>query len=401
MVCRCGVVGGVGLRSPPRPGGSELPSPAAGYTRLSVSALRLDSRARARPAAGSRPRRRWATGRRIAAAGLLLSGLVAGPLPAAPPAAPPVAPLATPPAAPPTVWIDAPADLAPAAARLREWQPDRLAGFQRLIGLPAAGAPIRVVLVTEDSIPASVVPPWIAGYAQRDGLVVLFPARVPAYPNSSLDELLGHEVAHVLIQRAAGGRPLPRWFNEGLAMLAEEAWDWGDRSRAVVALARGGDLPLAALDRWFAGSRWQSSAAYALSAAFVRDVVRRHGRAVPAAILARLAAGEPFEPAFAAAAGVTVAQAESDFRGRLAFWSRWLPFLTTPTALWIAVTLLALLAIWRRRERDRERAELWAEEERRTDAADGPPDGGLPNGGPRAPGEPAGGSLQRTREQVE
>jgi hypothetical protein len=268
---------------------------------------------------------------------------------------------------PAAVWIDAPADLARAAARLGEWQPERLAGFQRLIGLADAGEPIRVVLATEDSIPASAVPPWIAGYARRDGLVVLFPARVPTYPNSSLDELLGHEVAHVLIQRAAAGRPVPRWFNEGLAMLAEEAWDWGDRSRAVIALARGQQYRLAALDRSFGGSRSQVSGAYALSASFVRSVVGGFGREAPAEILARVAAGEDFETAFSAATGKTLAEAEGDFWRRRAIWNRWLPFVTSPTTLWIAVTLLALLAIKHRRDRNRQLEEMWAEQEQRDD----------------------------------
>lgn len=277
------------------------------------------------------------------------------------------------------MWIDAPADLERSVARLEEWQPERLAGFQRLIGLVDAGEPIRVVLATEDSIPASAVPPWIAGYARRDGLVVLFPARVPTYPNSSLDELLGHEVAHILIQRAAGGRPVPRWFNEGLAMLAEEAWDWGDRSRAVVALARGRRYRLAALDRRFAGSRSEVSGAYALSASFVRSLVRRFGRETPAGILSRIASGEAFEPAFAATTGTTLAEAEGDFWRRLAFWNRWLPFMTSPATLWIAVTLLALVAIKRRRDRNRLLEEQWSKEEQWAEKEPDEGPGELPN----------------------
>ncbi|MCZ6726470.1 MAG: hypothetical protein O7A98_03845, partial [Acidobacteria bacterium] len=200
--------------------------------------------------------------------------------------------------------------------------------------------------------------------ARSDGLVVLFPARVPVYPYSSLDELLGHEVAHVLIARAARGREVPRWFNEGLAMLAEKAWNWGDRSRAALALIRGQSYELAALDDYFAGSRAEVSGAYALSASFVRGLVTRYGRAAPAEILRHVAAGEDFERAFEAATGDTLAEAESAFWRRHAFWNRWLPFLGSPATLWIAVTLLALLAIMRRRHRDRELAEMWAAEER-------------------------------------
>jgi hypothetical protein len=263
----------------------------------------------------------------------------------------------------PRVILDAPVDLAPAANHLRQWRPERLTGFQRLIGLSDAGEPIRVVLATEDSIPAAGAAPWIAGYARSDGLVVLFPARVPVYPYSSLDELLGHEVAHVLIARAARGRPVPRWFNEGLAMLAEEGWDWGDRSRAALALMRSQSYELADLDVRFRGSRSEVSAAYSLSASFVRGMVSRYGRDAPAEILRRIAGGEPFDAAFVTATGATLAEAEEAFWKRYAFWNRWVPFLGSSTTLWIAVTLLALLAILRRRARNRELEEKWAAEE--------------------------------------
>jgi hypothetical protein len=35
----------------------------------------------------------------------------------------------------------------------------------------------------------------------------------------------------VLITRAAGGRPVPRWFHEGLAMAAERTWGFEDQAR--------------------------------------------------------------------------------------------------------------------------------------------------------------------------
>lgn len=271
---------------------------------------------------------------------------------------------------PPAVAIEAPGDLAWAAGHLQGFRPERLVGFQRLIGLADPGAPIRVVLATEDSVVAAAVPEWIAGFARDDALVVLFPSRVPVYPNSSLDELLAHEVAHVLVARAAGGRAVPRWFNEGLAMLAEDAWDWGDRSHAARALMRGDSYAVAALAERFAGGRGEVQGAYAVSEALVRDLVARHGRQTPAEILSRLAGGETFDAAFASAAGVSVEQLETAFWRRHAFWRRWLPFVGSPNTLWIVVSLLALLAIWRRRQRDRAWVEVWEIEERAN--AEGP-----------------------------
>ncbi|MCP4204628.1 MAG: hypothetical protein GY769_22190 [bacterium] len=266
-----------------------------------------------------------------------------------------------------SVEIDAPPELQGFADRLATWDSRRLARFGHLLGLPGPSSEppiaIRVVLAPESAALDLGAPRWVAGYARADSsIVVLFPSRVPVYPYGSLEELLGHEVAHVLISRAAGGRSLPRWFHEGLSMLAEEAWGLGDRSRVALAVLRQGRHDLAALDRRFGDPR-QVARAYALAGAFVRDLVNRYGGEFPAELLRAVAAGEEFPVAFEAATGSSLGEAEDSFWRRFTFWYRWLPFLTSSTALWMAIVLLALLAIRRRRRRDRLLKEQWDLEE--------------------------------------
>lgn len=262
--------------------------------------------------------------------------------------------------------IEAPEALAATARKLDSWRPERLGGFAEMIGFDRAGReplPVRVVLATEASAVELGAPRWVAGYARGDaGVVVLFPSRVPVYPDRSLEELLGHEIAHLLIFEAAGGERLPRWFQEGLAMLAEEAWGLEDRSRVALALLRHGRADLDGLDERFGDPR-QVSRSYALAGAFVRDAIRRSGRDLPATLLAAVAAGDSFEEAFRASAGVSLGEAEDSFWRRFTLWYRWLPFLTSSTTLWMAIVLLALVAIRRRRQRDRALREQWEAEE--------------------------------------
>jgi hypothetical protein len=54
--------------------------------------------------------------------------------------------------------------------------------------------------------------------------------------SGGLEAVLCHEVAHILIARAADGRAVPRWFNEGLAVVAERAWHFEDRWQLASAL---------------------------------------------------------------------------------------------------------------------------------------------------------------------
>jgi peptidase MA superfamily protein len=267
---------------------------------------------------------------------------------------------------PPRLVIEAPPRLASTAARLRSIDPSRLASAMRLVGLDRPGPPIRVILAPEGSGPAVLVSPWISGYAlSNQGLIVLMPQRVPSYPDSSLEEVLRHEVAHVLIDRASGGRPLPRWFHEGLALIAGGSWGFDDRSQLTMALLADRPVSLADVEERFAGEQAQVNRAYAIAGAFVRDLFDRYGPGAAPRLLSGVAHGQSFEAAFRAATGVSLAAAESSFWRRQTFWYRWVPILTSSVTLWLLITLLALMAIQRRRRRDAALRRAWDEEEER------------------------------------
>lgn len=260
--------------------------------------------------------------------------------------------------------FEAPEALQPVVARLRGRDARGLTRLMRLVGLEEAGPPIRVIVAAEDSPRARGVEPWVSGYAfGQEGVVVLLPGRVPSYPYGSLEEVLDHEVAHVLIARAAAGGSVPRWFNEGLAMVAAGSWGLGDRARLTLAMIGGGPHSLSRVDTWFGGGAAEVRRAYAVSGAFVRELLARSGPGSAAAILAGVAAGLDFPTAFRRATGRSLAEAERAFWRRRSVWNRWVPLLSSSMTLWGAITLLALIAIRRRRQRSAAIRRRWEEEE--------------------------------------
>ena len=145
--------------------------------------------------------------------------------------------------------------MAAARARIEQFDRTRLLGVMRLVGLDEAGPPIHVILAPARSDLARSTPRWIGGFAVASAeTLVLFPGRAPSYPHNSLDALLQHEVAHILIGRAAEGRYVPRWFNEGLAMAAERTWALEDTTRLAWEVVWGGRVPVAELDPLFEGT---------------------------------------------------------------------------------------------------------------------------------------------------
>ena len=227
-----------------------------------------------------------------------------------------------------------------------------------LVGLDAPGPDIRVVLAPESSPLAREAPAWVTGYTDGvttlDGgsVVVILAERTPSYPDGGLEEVLAHEVAHVLIHRAAGGRRVPRWFDEGLAMLAARSWRWRDQSELAVGLLSGPRVPLWKLDDLFQGDRRQVEHGYALSGTLVQDLLERYGSAVPRIVLARVAQGDTFDQAIRGATGATLIDVGEAFWERQGTLKLWIPILTSTAVLWFGISVLAIVAgIRKRRQR--------------------------------------------------
>jgi hypothetical protein len=263
----------------------------------------------------------------------------------------------------PALSIQAPPELAAARARLQSFDTSRLMGVMSLLQIKNPDPPITIVLASETSDWARQVPASTAGFAVvEQNLVVLFPSRSPTYPEDTLEDVLHHEVAHVLIARAAGGQPVPRWFHEGLAMAAEHTWGIEDEARLLQQVTFITPTPLSDLNALFDRDESERTRAYTLAGAFVRDMMQQFGALAPADLLARMAGGASFESAFAQVTGSNVADEESAFWKRHRFWNRWGPFFTTTTALWMGVTLLALVAFVRRWQKNAAIRRRWEEE---------------------------------------
>jgi hypothetical protein len=252
--------------------------------------------------------------------------------------------------------------LPPSASRLVEGAHPWVASVMELVGLDAPGPDIHVVLAPESSPLARNVPEWVSGYtdaatSDAGSVVVLLAERTPSYPDGGLEEVLAHEVTHVLIHRASGGRRVPRWFDEGLAMLAARSWRLRDETELALGVLSGPRVPLWKLDDLFRGKKRDVEHGYALAGTLVHDLLDRYGPAVPRLVLARLAQGDTFETAMRGATGATLLDVGEAFYARQASLKRWIPILTSTAALWFGISVLAIVAAIRRRRRKAELAE--------------------------------------------
>lgn len=270
--------------------------------------------------------------------------------------------------------VETPPSLEPVARRIREMDPMPLAR-----GLQAAGLPVparaRIVLVAADDPITRRIPEWIVGFASGTEDVVIFPGRIGSYPYGSIESVVRHELVHLAVNTRAGGRPLPRWFHEGVAVTVESGW--GSRDQMRLLLAAFERPSMADLGRLFASNAYPDTAqAYLLSAALVDDVRRGHGSASPGAIAGAVASGQTFENAFLAVTGEQLEDVAARAWAGHRRLTRVIPIVTSPEAVWTAILGLSALAFVFRLRRRREQRRRWREEEEReeNDAAARPPE---------------------------
>jgi hypothetical protein len=211
-------------------------------------------------------------------------------------------------------------------------------------------------------------PEYAEGVAYSElGLVLL--TLTPRHPNEAFDlvHVFRHELAHVALHDAVGVHRIPRWFNEGFAVMAsgetsfERMW--------VLSSATISDrlLPLSQVERSFPNDESKVSVAYAQAADVVRFLVRREDRHRFRGLVRELSLGRSLDFAAREAYGVDLVTLEHEWREEVAKRYTFWPVLLSGTAIWAAVLGLFVWGWRKRRARSRATLKRWARDEARED----------------------------------
>lgn len=202
---------------------------------------------------------------------------------------------------------------------------------------------------------------WVAGLALSSQDLVVLSARGNEVFRAG--DTFVHELAHIYLRTALGGRGVPRWFNEGFAMLVASE-QVGERLKtAMGAAATGSYIPLDRLVDSFPVDPPAVHLAYAQSMLFVRYLHRSGGRDAIPTLLAEVRKGMPFDLAFNRVFKGSVSVLWNRFEDTLDPGSALLWILSSTAVLWILVTLLFLYAYVVKRRRVALKKEAWAIQE--------------------------------------
>jgi hypothetical protein len=237
------------------------------------------------------------------------------------------------------------ADAAAVRTQLTEW-----------LGQPVLSE-VRVSVARTPGEMATLAPPnapypdYAAGVAYPEiGLVLL--TIKPVHPNSQhdLNEVFRHELAHVALEDAVSGRPVPRWFNEGFAVLASGETSYVRLQTLWTATVSDSLLTLPQMERSFPADENQANIAYAQAADVVRFLVRREEQHRFRGLVSRLRDSETMDSALLNSYGEDAAALESEWREEVAKRYTFWPVLFSGTVIWAGTLGLFVLG-WRKKRR--------------------------------------------------
>ncbi|MEW5806459.1 MAG: peptidase MA family metallohydrolase [Acidobacteriota bacterium] len=215
------------------------------------------------------------------------------------------------------------------------------------------------------SVPIGYEPDWAAGKAYpSERLMAIIVERLGFYPDMDAVSVFAHELSHIYLYHSMkeSGIFVPRWFDEGVAMLQARRWGMRDHYELVSSLITGTYIPLDALRGSFPEDRYEAKKAYVESFSFLSYLSENYGEYSISLLIAEMQKGNDFDSAFAAIIGADLRGVERRWISRTTLWYRWIPIATSSITLWIGITLLFLLGYLRKKRRNRETLKSWEED---------------------------------------
>jgi len=205
-------------------------------------------------------------------------------------------------------------------------------------------------------------PSWAAGTAWSDRMEIYLRADLPDPDPDRLREVFVHELTHVLVGQMFEAGELPRWLNEGLALLFAGELRPSDQAVLVRAAVTGSLLPMTQIARAWPTRAAHARLAYVQSVDFVSYVQRQRDDSLPT-MVRQLASGRSLDQALREATGQDLRTLEASWKGRLTIWHALIPLLFGPGAFWGFATFLFLFAAWKRRRQALAKMDAMAERE--------------------------------------
>lgn len=200
-------------------------------------------------------------------------------------------------------------------------------------------------------------PEWASATAYPEqNLIFLKPLARANIEN--YNQTFRHELAHIFIHHRLKGHRVPRWFDEGLAVVFSAEFSF-EKFRILAQIGLSGKfIPFEKIDHSFPFNSQLAQLAYLQSQDMVGFLMEDLGREKFQQLLDRVADGEDFFKALKELSGLSFSELENKWSHRLKYRYGLALALGGSGSLWFIITLLFLMAYVSKKRKARMKREL-------------------------------------------
>lgn len=241
-----------------------------------------------------------------------------------------------------------------------------------LVGVPLDTTVTVYLASTEDEfhLNAGFQPPdWGAGLAILDENRIVIKSPKYFRIDKSFRELIGHELAHIMLHRAADGRWLPRWIHEGFSMYVSGEWRIGQDILVARVVWTGRLLHLTQLEDLTTFNGAEAQLAYTESYLATSRLVKRTDPLILSDMLALYRLNHDFHRSWKSTLGIDYGTWAANWYSSVSRQYHLFIFIFDSEVFWIALTICFLLLVIIKKRQNAKTKRRW-----RRDDMFNPPD---------------------------
>jgi len=206
-------------------------------------------------------------------------------------------------------------------------------------------------------------PRWSQGLASptRNIIILKSPRILPEYADP--DKIAIHELTHILLNKAVKNNPVPRWFNEGLAVYYSGEKKFASSSLISKALISKSIIPLDEIEAVLKFHQDKAQLAYQESYTAVRFLFEHFGSQSVKKIIFKFSQGKSLDQALQETIGLDGYDFEHEWFQYIKKKYRWHFLLDFDVYLWIFMLIIFLIGFLAMRRRNKLTLKRWKQEE--------------------------------------
>jgi hypothetical protein len=207
-------------------------------------------------------------------------------------------------------------------------------------------------------------PDWGIGAAIPAQALVVLKSPAKFHYTRPFSEVLEHELAHIFLAEKSRGADLPRWMDEGFAMMQSREWRIGQDLRIAMANLTGSIIPLSRIENLNSFSDSKAELAYTESYLALSYFLDAYGKEGFLEFLDLRSSGESLDLTFFKTTGSSYLGFQEEFTDYLKKKYNFFAILGDTFLLWLGLAFLLVFLYLIKRYYNRKTLKRWEYEDR-------------------------------------